>query len=47
MAQNVTFNKLGNLSFSGNDAIYRIPTEHLLSDDPKTIERGIDTNRSV
>lgn len=41
MAQNVTFNKLGNLSFSGNDAIYRIPTEHLLSDDPKTIERGI------
>lgn len=41
MAQNVTFNKFGNLSFSGRDATYRIPTEHLKSDDVTEIERSI------
>lgn len=41
MAQNVTFNKFGNLSFNGRDAIYRIPTEHLKSEDATEIERSI------
>lgn len=41
MAQTVQFNKHGNMMFSGNDAIYRIPTEHLKSDNDLEIERSI------